>query len=169
MVIYDILVYDVGLPYNVSWMVITMIRCNTKQEFIQLMLHIFFSSERARLEYDEITNLEYEFIQSALGIAQKEHDIANKACEDIEVDLLTEFLNGNHKYKDQAYPVYVDWDIRRWGSESWASVYNFEVYTPYELSMEALIEQQRKANEELLKHRTLFAELKQLKKELSEQ
>lgn len=143
-----------------------MIRCNTEQDFIKLMLHIFFSSGRAKLEYDEILDLEYEFVQSALGIAQKEHDVADETYEDIEVDLLSEFLNGNHKYKDQAYPVYVNWDIRRWGCESCASVYNFEVYTPYELSMEALMEQQHKANEELLKHRALFAELRQLKKEI---
>lgn len=148
---------------------IAMIRCNTEQEFMQLMLHIFFSSERARLEYDEILDLEYEFIQSALGIAQEEHDIADKTYEDIEIDLLSEFMNGNHKYKDQAYPVYVDWDIRRWGCESCACVYNFEVYTPYELSMEALMAQQHKANNEMLEHRALAAELKRLKKELSKQ
>ena len=44
-----------------------MIRCNTEQDFIKLMLHIFFSSGRAKLEYDEILDLEYEFVQSALG------------------------------------------------------------------------------------------------------
>lgn len=136
---------------------------------MQLMLHIFFSSDRARLEYDEILDLEYEFVQSALGIAQKEHDVADKASEDIEVDLLSEFMNGNHKYKDQAYPVYVDWDIRRWGCESYASVYQFEVYTPYELSMEALMLRQSKANDEMHEHRALTAELKRLKKELSKQ
>ena len=148
-------------------MVITMIRCNTEQEFMQLMLHIFFSSDRARLEYDEILDLEYEFVQSALGIAQEEHDIADKASEDIEVDLLSEFMNGNHKYKDQTYPVYVDWDIRRWGCESCASVYQFEVYTPYELSLDALMLRQSKANDEMHERKALCAQLAQLKKELS--
>ena len=66
-----------------------MIRCNTEQDFIKLMLHIFFSSGRAKLEYDEILDLEYEFVQSALGIAQKEHDVADETDEDIEVDLLS--------------------------------------------------------------------------------
>ena len=42
-----------------------MIKCKNKEEFEKLMIHIFFDSERAKLEYDEILNLEYEFIQSA--------------------------------------------------------------------------------------------------------
>lgn len=137
-----------------------MIRCNTEEEFKTLIIHIFFSDKRAKQDPDEVVCLEYEFIQSVLGIAQEEHDIADKALEDIEVDLLSEFMNGNHKYKDQVYPVYVEWDIRKWGCESCASIYDFEIYTPYELSLDSLMARQNKANMELLEHRAISAKLK---------
>lgn len=144
-----------------------MIKCKNKEEFEKLMIYIFFDSERAKLQYDEILNLEYEFIQSALGIAQEEHDIADKSCEDIELDLFEEFLKGNYKYANQEYPVYVQWDIRRWGCESAASVYIFEVFSESEISIEHLMNQQAEANKERDQRRALYAELKKLKAEQS--
>lgn len=137
-----------------------MIRCMDEKEFNELMIHIFFSDTRAKLDSDEVTNLNYEFVQQCLGIAQEEHDTANETFDDIEIDLLEEFLKGNHKYNDQTYPVYVDWDIRKWGCESYNSIYMFNVYPYSDLSMDTLRYEQEQANEQRQFYRDMMNQLK---------
>ena len=74
----------------------TLIKCNSEEKFNALILHIFFKENKAKLHSEEIIVHEYESIQECLGIVEPEDD---------EIDLLDEFLNGNHAYSEQQYPV----------------------------------------------------------------
>lgn len=120
----------------------TKIKCNNAHEFNTLVNYIFFSDTRAKRHSQERTSLEYETVQEALGIAQAEHDKADENYDDIEVDLLAEYLAGNHKFINQTYPVYVEWEFEVWGCESWARSYIFHVYDDTDIMLETLLENQ---------------------------
>ena len=143
-------------------MVITMIRCDTEEEFRILMIHIFFSDKRAKQDSDEVVCLEYEFIQSCLRIDQAAHDKADKECEDIEVDLLKEFNAGNHGFASQKYPVYVEWSARKWGCESCAQEYYFFVYNEEDLSLGQLLFRQAELERKAKEERAIFERYEQL-------
>lgn len=117
----------------------TTVKCNSEQEFNNLILHIFFKEKRAKLYQEEIIVHEYESIQECLGIIEP---------EDIEIDLLDEFLNGNHAYSEQQYPVYVEWDFSKFGCESYAQERSFYVHPEKDLSFSTFMERANKAEEE---------------------
>lgn len=141
---------------------VAVIRCDNEKEFIELMLHIFFSEDRAKLSYDEVVCMEYKLVQSCLGIAQKEHDEADRLMQDVEIDLLEEFLKGNHKFSNQQYPMYVEWDFRRWGCESENSIHYFQTFSYSDLSWNTLKDIQTAANEEHNYHKSLWQKYQQL-------
>ena len=117
----------------------TTVKCNSEQEFNNLILHIFFKEKRAKLYQEEIIIHEYESIQECLGIVEK---------EDIEIDLLDEFLNGNHRYSKQKYPVYVEWEFSRWGCESYAQERFFYVHSEKDFSFPTFMKTVDKAEKE---------------------
>lgn len=129
----------------------TTVKCNSEEEFNNLILHIFFKEKRAKLYQEEIIFHEYESIQECLGIVEKEDD---------EIDLLDEFLNGNHKYSKQKYPVYVEWDFSKWGCESYAQERSFNVYSEKDLSFSTFMKMVNKAEEEKQKFLNMLKKLR---------
>jgi hypothetical protein len=129
----------------------TTVKCNSEEEFNNLILHIFFKEKRAKLYQEEIIFHEYESIQECLGIVEKEDD---------EIDLLDEFLNGNHKYSKQKYPVYVEWDFSKWGCESYAQERSFNVYSEKDLSFPTFMKTVNKAEEEKQKFLNMLKKIK---------
>ena len=130
----------------------TTVKCNSEQEFNNLILHIFFKEKRAKLYQEEIIIHEYESIQECLEIVEK---------EDIEIDLLDEFLSGNHKYSKQQYPVYVEWEFSKWGCESEAQERFFYVYSEKDLSFSTFMKTVNKAEEEKQKFLNMLKKLNQ--------
>ena len=130
----------------------TTVKCNSQEEFNNLILHIFFKEHRAKLYQEEIIVHEYESIQECLEIVEKEDD---------EIDLLDEFLNGNHKYSKQKYPVYVEWDFSKWGCESEAQERFFYVYSEKDLSFSTFMKTVNKAEEEKQKFLNMLKKLNQ--------
>ena len=116
-----------------------LVKCNSAEEFNALILHIFFKENRAKLHSEEIIVHEYESIQECLGIVEK---------EDIDIDLLDEFLNGNHAYSEQQYPVYVEWEFSKWGCESYSQRRFFYVYSEKDLSFSTFMERANEAEKE---------------------
>lgn len=117
----------------------TIVKCNSEEEFNNLILHIFFKEKRAKLYPEEIIVHEYESIQECLGSVEP---------EDIEIDLLDEFLSGNHKYSKQKYPVYVEWDFSEFGCESYAQERSFYVHPEKDFSFPTFMETVDKAEKE---------------------
>ena len=117
----------------------TVVKCDSEEEFKNLILHIFFKEKRAKLYQEEIIVHEYESIQECLGIVEP---------EDMEIDLLDEFLNGNHKYSRQKYPVYVEWEFSKWGCESYAQERSFYVHPEKDFSFPTFMKMVDKAEEE---------------------
>lgn len=103
-----------------------LVKCNCAGEFNALMLHIFFDDQRAKDDSDEVILHDYETIQGHLGIAVEDHDD--------EVDLLQEFMAGNHKYANQTYPVYVEWEFTKRGCETEASTQILTVLSEDDIS-----------------------------------
>lgn len=128
------------------------VKCNSQEEFNSLILHIFFKEERAKLYPEEIIVHEYESIQECLGIIEP---------EDIEIDLLDEFLSGNHKYSNQKYPVYVEWDFSKFGCESYAQERSFYVHPEKDLSFSAFMKTVNKAEKEKQKFLNMLKKLNQ--------
>lgn len=116
-----------------------LVKCNSAEEFNALILHIFFKENRAKLHSEEIIVHEYESIQECLGIVEP---------EDAEIDLLDEFLNGNHAYSEQQYPVYVEWEFSKWGCESYSQRRFFYVYSEKDLSFSTFMERANEAEKE---------------------
>ena len=129
----------------------TIVKCNSKEEFNALILHIFFKEDRAKLYQGETIVHEYESIQECLGIVEP---------EDIEIDLLDEFLNGNHKYSKQEYPVYVEWDFSKLGCESYAQERSFYVHPEKYFSFPTFMEAVDKAEEEKQRFLNLLGKLR---------
>lgn len=117
----------------------TLVKCSSEEEFNALILHIFFKENRAKLYPEEITIHEYESIQECLEIVEP---------EDAEIDLLDEFLNGNHRYSKQKYPVYVEWEFSRWGCESYAQERFFYVHSEKDFSFPTFMKTVDKAEKE---------------------
>lgn len=130
----------------------TIVKCNSKEEFNNLILHIFFKEKRAKLYQEEIIAHEYESIQECLGIVEP---------EDMEIDLLDEFLSGNHKYSKQQYPVYVEWDFSKFGCESYAQERFFHVHPEKDLSFSTFMKTVNKAEEEKQKFLNMLKKLNQ--------
>ena len=123
----------------------TIVKCNNAKEFNALMVHIFFTSERVKLDSDEILIHDYETICDHLGITVKD--------DDQDVDLHQEFLTGNHRYANQSYPVYVEWEFVKWGYDSGANIQLFVVHTEAEISFSSFmqkVEELSKETEELI-------------------
>lgn len=130
----------------------TIVKCNSQEEFNALILHIFFKENRAKLYPQEITIHEYESIQECLEIVEP---------EDAEIDLLDEFLKGNHKYSKQKYPVYVEWEFSKWGCESYAQERSFHVQPEKDVSFPTFMKMVDKAEEEKQGHLNALKKLNQ--------
>lgn len=130
----------------------TLVKCNSEEEFNALILHIFFKENRAKLYQEEITIHDYESIQECLGIVEP---------EDGEIDLLDEFLSGNHKYSKQKYPVYVEWDFFKFGCESYAQERSFQVHPEKDFSFPTFMKTINKAEEEKQKFLNMLEKLNQ--------
>lgn len=121
----------------------TIVKCNSIEEFNKCIEYIFFSEDRAKTYLAEKTVFEYEIIQDTLGIAIKEHNIANEKCEDIELDLYQEFLNGNYKYSNITFPCYVHWEYSYYGYDSTCNIYFLEIFNDNDITLDTLLEKQK--------------------------